>query len=123
MSGRRRKPKGTPPQKQGGGQASGRRQSQGRPAASETPARPSPTELFAVVPAPPSVERITPAEDPTAVLRSLGPPPLAGQSATALAYLAAVAERAAGLATALAAANDLLELPEVDDPTDDPTDD
>lgn len=57
------------------------------------------------------------------MLRSLGTPPLTGQSATALAYLSAVAERAAGLATALAAANDLLELPgdDTDGDLDDPS--
>ena len=39
---------------------------------------------------------------PTALLRSLGDPPLQGQGAAAEHYLAAVVERAAGLATALA---------------------
>jgi hypothetical protein len=52
--------------------------------------------------------------DPSALLRSLGPPPLTGQGATAEHYLAAVVARAAGLAAALAAAGDLLADPEVD---------
>jgi hypothetical protein len=50
---------------------------------------------------------VVPADDPTAMLRSLGPPPLAGQS-DADRYLAAVVEKAAALATALAAQADLL---------------
>jgi hypothetical protein len=67
-----------------------------------------PIELWRPVPALPDPEAITPADDPTAVLRSLGDPPLPGQGAVAGHYLAAVVERAAGLATALAAANGLL---------------
>jgi hypothetical protein len=50
---------------------------------------------------------VTPAADPTALLRSLGSPPLAGQ-ADADRYIAAVVERAAGLATALAVQADIL---------------
>ena len=67
-----------------------------------------PIELWRPVPALPEPEPITPADDPTAVLRSLGDPPLPGQGAVAGHYMAAVVERAAGLATALAAANGLL---------------
>ena len=51
---------------------------------------------------------ITPSDDPTALIRSLGDPPLQGQGAVAEHYLAAVVERAAGLATALAVAAGLL---------------
>jgi hypothetical protein len=51
---------------------------------------------------------IVPVADPTALLRSLGDPPLQGQAAVAEHYLAAVVERAAGLAAALAASADLL---------------
>jgi hypothetical protein len=54
---------------------------------------------------------IAPVADPTALLRSIGVPPLRGRSDVAGAYLLAVAERAAGLATALAAAADLLADP------------
>ena len=56
-------------------------------------------------------EPITPARDhvvSTALLRSLGEPPLHGQGAVAERYLALVVEGAANLATALAAAGDLL---------------
>lgn len=60
-------------------------------------------------------EPIAPATDPTAVLRSLGEPPLQGQGVVAEHYLAAVVEQAAGLATALAAAGGLLAQPETDD--------
>lgn len=54
--------------------------------------------------------------DPATMLRSLGDPPMHGHSVTAGHYLAAVVERAAGLAVALAATADLLQ----DDPDDDP---
>jgi hypothetical protein len=57
---------------------------------------------------------IIPAADPTALLRSLGDPPLQGQGAVAEHYLAAVIERAAGLATALAASAGLLASAEPD---------
>jgi hypothetical protein len=67
-----------------------------------------PLELWRPVPQLPEPEPISPADDPTAVLRSLGDPPLPGQGAVAGHYMAAVVERAAGLATALAAANGLL---------------
>ena len=55
---------------------------------------------------------ILPAADPTALVRSLGDPPLQGQGAVAEHYLAAVVERAAGLATALAVAAGLLATPD-----------
>jgi hypothetical protein len=58
---------------------------------------------------------IVPAPDPSVLLRSLGDPPLQGQAAVAEHYLAAVAERAAGLATALALAAGLLADPERDE--------
>ncbi|HEY5154811.1 MAG TPA: hypothetical protein VIJ47_08760 [Acidimicrobiales bacterium] len=72
-----------------------------------------PVDLWRPVPqlAPP--EPITPVADPTAVLTSLGEMPLPGQGAVAGHYVAAVVERAAGLATALAAAAGVLaESPE-----------
>jgi hypothetical protein len=52
--------------------------------------------------------------DPTALLRSLGDPPLPGQGAAAERYLAAVVERAAALAAALAASAGLLAGPDED---------
>jgi hypothetical protein len=58
---------------------------------------------------------IVPAADPAALLRSLGAPPLHGQGAVAEHYLAAVVDRASGLATALAAAADLLAAPDEDE--------
>ena len=65
-------------------------------------------DLWRPVPQLRDPEPIRPATDPTALLRSLGDPPLLGQGAVAEHYLAAVIERAAGLATALAAAGGLL---------------
>ncbi len=64
-------------------------------------------DLWRPVPQLPDPDPIQPAADPTAMLRSLGPPPLQGQGA-AEHYFAHVVERAAGLATALAAAGGLL---------------
>lgn len=51
---------------------------------------------------------IRPTSDPTALLRSLGDPPLPGQGQVAEHYLAAVIERAAVVATALAASAGVL---------------
>lgn len=62
------------------------------------------------------LDPIAPASDPTAVLRSLGDLPLPGQSAIAGRYVEAVVERAAGLATALAAASGLLAESPAEDP-------
>jgi len=74
-----------------------------------------PVDIWRPVPPLPDPEPIVPATDPTALLRSIGAPPLRARSDMAEAYLVAVAERAAGLATALAAAADLLAEPALDD--------
>ena len=71
-------------------------------------------DLWRPVPALGDIEPITPSHDPTALLRSLGDPPLHGQGMQAEHYLAAVIERAAGLATALAASADLLGRPDAE---------
>jgi hypothetical protein len=80
---------------------------------------PKPVDLWRPVPplAPP--EPITPAGDPTALVRSLGDPPLPGSGAGAEIAIAAVVDRAAGLATALAATGGLLALDEGGDESDD----
>ncbi len=60
---------------------------------------------------------ISPVSDPGAMVRSLGPPPLFGGGANAEHYFAAVYDRAAMLAGALAAASGLLDLSgDSDDP-------
>ena len=64
------------------------------------------------------VELSTPARDPGAMVRSLGPPPLFGGGGNAEHYFNAVYDRSAMLAGALAAASDLLDLG-TDDGTDD----
>ena len=69
---------------------------------------PDPNEFWRAMPELDPPEPIRPAAEPTALLRSLGTPPLTGHAAVADHYLAAVIERAAGLATALAAASGLL---------------
>ena len=65
-------------------------------------------DLWRSVPAVAPPAPIVPAARPSALVRSLGDPPLQGQGAVAEHYLAAVVERAAGLAAALAAAGGLL---------------
>ena len=74
-------------------------------------AEPTPAELWKPAPHPAVPTPVTPAADPTALLRSLGRPP--HEQVGADRYLAAVAERASGLATALAVAAGILA------PTDD----
>ena len=55
-------------------------------------------------------EPITPADDPTAVVASLGSPPLGVHSGSAAHYLEAMYHKAASVAVALAASADLLEM-------------
>jgi hypothetical protein len=52
--------------------------------------------------------KIHPVDEPSVLVRSLGPPPLPGHETAALHYFDAVYEKAANLAVALAAASDLL---------------
>lgn len=78
-----------------------RRNGQARPAPEPTPA-----EFWRIAPKAAVPARITPAADPTALVRSLGRPPLDYTGADR--YLVTVAQRAAGLATALAVAADIL---------------
>jgi hypothetical protein len=79
---------------------------QGRRAGAKPAAEPTPAEFWRIPPNAAVPGRITPAADPTALVRSLGRPPL--DHAGADRYLATVAQRAAGLATALAVAADIL---------------
>ena len=76
---------------------------------------PSPSTCGGPVPPLPEVRPIAPASDPTALLRSLGEPPSPLPGAAEIA-VAQVVDRAAGLATALAAAGGLLAMPG-DEPT------
>lgn len=79
--------------------------------------RQKPRSLWAAVPAPDAPEPITPVSDPSALIDSLGAPPLKGHSSVAEHYLAAVVERAAMLASGLADVAGLLA------PTDDTVED
>jgi hypothetical protein len=74
-------------------------------------AKPRHADLWQPVPALPDPVPIEPSTDPRVLVRSLGDPPLAGQGAVAEHYLGAVLDRAAALATALAAAAGLLAEP------------
>jgi len=71
-------------------------------------------DLWRAVPPSPEVQPITPVADPAALVRSLGPPALSGQTTYAEHYLAAVVERAAALAGAVAAAAGVSAQPDND---------
>jgi hypothetical protein len=75
------------------------------------PASPPPADaqFWGQVDEQPRARRIRPTPDPGAVARSLGNPPLAVGAATARRHLDAVYEEAVRAATALAAANGLLD--------------
>jgi hypothetical protein len=60
-------------------------------------------------------ETIRMSDDPAAMVRSLGPPPLPGHEQAAEAYFAVVYDKAAALAAALAAASNLLQTDESED--------
>lgn len=79
-----------------------------------SPAKQKPFDLWQPVPQMADTPPIAPPNDVAVLLRSLGDPPLPGQGAVAQRYLAAVVERAAGLAAALAASAGLLAQPEHD---------
>jgi hypothetical protein len=53
---------------------------------------------------------IRPSDEPTAMIRSLGPPPLPGRETVSEHYFVAVYDKAASLAIALAAASGLLDM-------------
>ena len=58
---------------------------------------------------------VRPPEDPSAMIRSLGPPPLPGRETIAENYFALAFDKASRRAVALAAANGLIDWPESDD--------
>jgi hypothetical protein len=74
-----------------------------------------PVDIWRPVPPLPDPPPIEPANDPTALLRSLGDPPLPGVAVVAGHYISAVTMRAAALATALAASAGLLAEHDRDD--------
>ncbi|MBA3982410.1 MAG: hypothetical protein H0X61_02600 [Acidimicrobiia bacterium] len=69
-------------------------------------------DIWRIVEPTPEPEDIKPTSDPASMIRSLGDPPLARHSDPAAHHVAAVVERAAALATALAASADLLADPD-----------
>jgi hypothetical protein len=75
---------------------------------------PRPEDLWRPARELPEPEPVRPVDDATALVRSLGDPPLPGNRLPAAHYLASVVERAAVLATALAASAELLEEPAAD---------
>jgi hypothetical protein len=62
---------------------------------------------------PPALIRMS--DEPTAMIRSLGPPPLPSRETVAEHYFTAVYDKAASLAVALAAASGLLDTSDTDD--------
>jgi hypothetical protein len=71
-------------------------------------AEPKGADLWRPPPPLPEVRPIRPSTDPSMLARSLGDPPLGAKSVLAGHYLAALLERAAGTAVALAVSADLL---------------
>lgn len=69
---------------------------------------PQPLELWRSVPEPPPADPVLPTDDPGAIIRSLGTPPLTGQAHVADQYLELATRKAAATATALAQAAALL---------------
>jgi hypothetical protein len=104
---------GTPRRNNGPGSNNNPKQAAKRAGAQpKAPAEPTPAEFWRIPPKVAAPSRITPATDPTALVRSLGRPPLDHTGADR--YLASVAQRAAGLATALGVAADILAVTEDD---------
>ncbi|CAB4534978.1 unannotated protein [freshwater metagenome] len=96
-------------QPKGGGKAGGKGGSKsGNKGGRQNKVAP-PAEFWRAAPEPPEPPDIRPAQDPTALLQSMGTAPLPGQASVSDHYMAAVIQRAAMLATALAASADLLE--------------
>jgi hypothetical protein len=87
---------------------SNRPRKQGQGNRRRRPPKPSAANLWRPVPTLAAPQPIVPADEPATLLHSLGDPPLHGQGAVGEHYLAAVVERAAMLATALASSADLL---------------
>lgn len=67
-----------------------------------------PAEFWKATPDPPKPAPIHRSQHPTALIQSMGPPPLPSHEELGQKYVEAVVERAAMLATALAASADLL---------------
>ena len=78
------------------------------------PAETRSTDIWRPVPPLPDPEPIAPAGDPTAMVRSLGDPPLPGVGVVAQRNIVLVTARAASRATALAALAGLLAQPDDD---------
>ena len=97
--------------RQGGGQTQGgNRSSQGARSQGSSRRRTGGTDFWGkATDGPPSDRKVRPTIDPGAVVRSLGDPPLGPNPATAAHHLTAIYEEAVRAATALAAANGLLE--------------
>lgn len=93
-----------------GGSGSSRRKQRRRSAS-----RGRSVDLWRPVPQLPDPQPIVPAADPGMLLRSLGTPPLQGQGSQAEHAFELVVRRSSALASALAAAADLLAQPGDDD--------
>jgi len=94
------------------GRQSRNRRSSGRNGRGAQPRQLRPEDLWRTGLPLPDAEPITPVDDPTALVRSLGDPPLPGNRLPASHYVATVVERAAVLASALAASAGLLAEPD-----------
>ncbi len=96
----------------GQGNNGGRRQGNRR--RKNTKKAANPEEFWGRVDQLPEADRVAKiTTDPSAVVRSLGRAPLSGHHNAAELYFAAVYERSVGLASALAAAGDMIETDEL----------
>jgi hypothetical protein len=102
-------------QRRKGNQQQGQGGQSRRRGAKKAKAKQKPLDLWRPVPPLGEVAPIAPAGDPTALVRSLGEAPLSVPGAPAEITIAAVVDRAAGLALALAAAGGLLADGALDD--------
>lgn len=111
-AGRKRGQKGGRNAQQEGGSSSKRRgRSSGARKGRQRDSQPEPTDAFwgEQTTLPPAETDVRINDDPAAVPRSLGPPPLPGHEAIAEHYFAAVYDRAVATAGALAAAGGLID--------------
>jgi hypothetical protein len=76
--------------------------------------RPKPVDIWSSPRPMPELEKITPAVEAGAMLRSLGDPPMTNGTAAGH-YFHAVIERASAVASALAMSADLLAAPDADE--------
>ena len=90
-----------------------KRKRRGRGGAPQAPTAKTAGDFWGDADSLPPVDAVTLTSDPSAVVRSLGRPPLAGHEAVSEHYFRAVYEQAVTLAGVLATAGDLIDVDEL----------